>query len=298
MLSHYQLTQRLKKMTGKRATHFKPVQGGYTAAQRLIACFSDGSSAFVKVGTSEVTSRWLRQEHDVYQSLSAPFMPAYLGWDDDGEHAMLLLEDLSHAFWPPPWSEKRVQQVLETLEAVSSTTLAVPPLVERGADLMTGWSQVAKDPQPFLSLALVSERWLEIALPILLQKENAEALQGDSLLHLDVRSDNICFVHDRVVLIDWDGASYGNALVDIAAWLPSLHSEGGPLPEHILPNAPELATLISGYFACKAGLPSSANAPYVREVQKSQLNSALPWVIRALELPPADGRSQDLGCRL
>ena len=289
MLSHNQLTQRLEKIMDKRAIHFKPVQGGYTAAQRVMAYFSDGFSAFVKVGTTELTSRWLRQEHDLYESLSASFMPAYLGWHDDEAHPILLLEDLSHAFWPPPWSEKRVQQVLETLEVVSKYAMAVPPLVERGADLMNGWSQVAKDPQPVLSLALVSESWLELALPILLQNENSEALKGDSLLHLDVRSDNICFVDDRVILIDWDGASYGNPLVDIAAWLPSLHSEGGPPPEHILPNAPELATLMSGYFACKAGLPSLPDAPYVRDVQKRQLNSALPWVIRALGLPPADG---------
>ena len=151
MLSHTQLTQRLYKMTGKRATHFKAVQGGYTAAQRLIAYFSDGSSAFVKVGTTELTSRWLCQEHDVYESLSAPFMPAYLGWDHDQVHAILLLEDLSDAFWPPPWNEKRVQQVLETLEAVSGTSITAPPFFERAADLMTGWSQVAKNPQPFLS---------------------------------------------------------------------------------------------------------------------------------------------------
>lgn len=289
MLSHSQLTQRLEKMTGKRPTHFKPVQGGYTPAQRLIASFSDGSSVFVKVGTTELTTQWLCQEHYVYESLSGPFMPAYLGWDHDEEHPILLLEDLSHAFWPPPWNEKRVQQVLEALEAVSASSIAGLPLLEEAADLITGWRQVAKDPQPFLSLALVTEKWLEVALPTLLQNENADAVKGDSLLHLDVRSDNICFVHDRVLLIDWNGASYGNPQVDIAAWLPSLHSEGGPLPESILPNAPELATLISGYFASKAGLPIIPNAPYVRQVQKSQLSSALPWVIRALELPAADG---------
>ncbi len=100
MLSHSQLTQRLEKMTGKRPTHFEAVQGGYTAAQRLIASFSDGSSVFVKVGTTKLTTQWLCQEHYVYESLSGPFMPAYLGWDHDEQHPVLLLEDLSHAFWP------------------------------------------------------------------------------------------------------------------------------------------------------------------------------------------------------
>ncbi len=289
MLSHSTLTQRIEKIMGKRPTHFKAVHGGYTPAQRLIASFSDGSSVFAKIGTTTLTSGWLRRERYVYESLSEPFMPTYLGWNDEEQHPMLLLEDLSHAFWPPPWSEKRVQQVLDTLEAVSVASIDGLPLIENVLDLKTGWSQVAQNPQPFLSLGLVSGKWLELALPVLLQHENEDVLKGDSLLHVDLRSDNMCFVDDRVVLIDWNGASYGNPLVDIAAWLPSLHSEGGPPPEHILPNAPELATLMSGFFACKAGLPIIPDAPFVRKVQKSQLNSALPWVIRALELPPADG---------
>ena len=63
----------------------------------------------------------------------------------------------------------------------------------------------------------------------------AEAvLDGTDLLHLDVRSDNLCFVGSRAVLVDWNWACRGNGLVDLAGWVPSLHAEGGPLPESCL----------------------------------------------------------------
>ncbi len=46
---------------------------------------------------------------------------------------------------------------------------------------------------------------------------------------------------------------------------------------------------MSGFFAGRAGKPPIPNAPQVREVQLSQLRSALPWAQRALRLPPLDG---------
>ena len=41
-------------------------------------------------------------------------MPEVLGWDD-GERPLLLLEDLSGCGWPPPWDDRRIEQVLDAL---------------------------------------------------------------------------------------------------------------------------------------------------------------------------------------
>jgi thiamine kinase-like enzyme len=117
-------------------------------------------------------------------------------------------------------------------------------------------------------------------------------LAGDNLVHFDVRSDNLCFVGDRVVLVDWNWACRGNSTVDIAAWLPSLHLEGGPLPETILPGEPCLAAAISGYFAARAGRPAqNSQEARVRALQFAQLRVALPWAVRALALPMLAGEA-------
>ena len=134
-------------------------------------------------------------------------------------------------------------------------------------------------------MGLVSKDWLNRALPTLLQSETAACLEGSELLHLDIRSDNICLLPDRVVFVDWNHACLGNGLFDIAAWLPSLHAEGGPTPWSMLPGAAGFASVLSGYFAARAGLSPSKGAPEVRTVQRHQLRTALHWAIRELALP-------------
>jgi hypothetical protein len=99
-------------------------------------------------------------------------------------------------------------------------------------------------------------------------------------------------VGERVVLVDWNWACRGNGTVDIAAWLPSLHLEGGPLPDAMLPEPPCLAALISGYFAARAGLPVEQASIQIRALQLAQLQVALPWGVRALGLPPPEGETR------
>ena len=153
--------------------------------------------------------------------------------------------------------------------------------------------KLRRGPEPFLSLGLCSAAWLKHALPILVAAMDAAELNGEELVHFDVRSDNICFVGNRVVLVDWNWAAVANGDADLALWLPSLQAQGGPRPEDILPNAPELAAFVSGLFASWAGLPAQSSAspkPHqVRELQLQQLRTALPWAVRSLGLPPLDG---------
>ncbi len=281
-----QLIARVERLMGARPIAWRPVQGGYTPAGRWIVRFNNGAFAFAKVDTTADTASWLRAEYRFYSQVVADYLPALLGWEDD-DQPLLLLEDLSAAFWPPPWSQERVEQVLATLAAIAATPPppGFPTLASQRGWLMS-WVDVANDPTPFLSLGLCSSAWLEAALPSLLAAEAAAILEGDSLMHLDVRSDNICFVGERAVLVDWNHACRGNPRVDIAGWLPSLAAEGGPDPMSILPDEPELAALMSGYFAARAGLPPPAGAPRVRGVQLSQLKRALPWAAASLGLPP------------
>jgi aminoglycoside phosphotransferase (APT) family kinase protein len=58
-------------------------------------------------------------------------------------------------------------------------------------------------------------------------------LAGDSLVHVDIRSDNLCLRNSCAVIFDWNQASIGNPLFDLAEWLPSLAAEGGPPPEQL-----------------------------------------------------------------
>jgi aminoglycoside phosphotransferase (APT) family kinase protein len=277
----------MARALGWRPTSFRPavVDRGSapTAARWLVRATSPERRAFVKIGATAVTADWTRIEARTYASLRGWFLPEVLGFDDDGYRPALALEDLSGAAWPPPWSAGQVGHVLDALAAIHATP---PPahLTPIDLDGAANWQAVGSDPGPLLALGLCSAAWLTAALPALLGAAAAAPVSGGSLVHLDIRSDNLCFRNGRAVVLDWNHATIANAALDLAFWLPSLESEGGPPPESILPNAPGLAAWVAGFFCAHAGLPFLPDAPHVRALQLAQARTALPWAARAIGL--------------
>jgi hypothetical protein len=113
-------------------------------------------------------------------------------------------------------------------------------------------------------------------------------LDGQALLHMDVRSDNLVIRGDRAVLFDWNWACRGHPDVDVAFWLPSLALEKGPSPWEVLPGRSGAAAVISGFFCWSAGQPIGPDGPPagVREFQRKQGVVALAWIARELRLSP------------
>ena len=261
--------------------------GGYTLMEHWLVELEDGTRAFAKVAVDEPTAGFLRDEHRVYAQVKARFLPAFLGWDDDGDRPVLLLEDLTEEHWPPPWRDGDIEAVLAALDEIHGTE--PPPGIPRlTLDELHTWHEVEADPEPFLSLGLASADWLREALPQLLDATDRCVIEGDAFLHLDTRSDNICIREGRAVVVDWNWSHRGNPAVDAAFWLPSLFAEGGPPPAQVQPAAGDLTALVSGFFAPIAGLPPPVGAPTVRPLQLAQLKVALPWAVDVLGLPPLD----------
>jgi aminoglycoside phosphotransferase (APT) family kinase protein len=280
------LLARVCEAAGQAVEPVAAVHRGYAHNARWRVRLADGTPAFAKAAVDELTADWLRLERPLYD-LGAPFMPALLGWAD-GARPVLLLEDLTDAHWPPPWRERDVDAVLAALRELSATAppSGFQPPSARALVAMHGWAEIEADPAPFLALGLCGETWLAGALPALGDASAAAPFEGDALLHLDVRSDNICLRDGRAVLVDWNWVHVGNPLLDVAAWLSSLRVEGGPEPEEVCPEAGVFAPFFAGFWASVAGLPAPPTAPRVREVQLAQLRVALPWAARTLDLPP------------
>lgn len=276
------IVARVTRLLGWSPETWRPVQGGYTPAARY-AVASGRRTAFVKVATTAMTASQINREITAYSGIAGDFVPTVLAADPDPAKPILIIEDLSAATWPPPWSPAVVEQVLDAIVRMHAapSTLAHGGLLE-GREV--GWPSVAADPAPFLSLGLVTPGWLDRALPSLIAAERSARLVGDALTHLDLRSDNLCVTPSGVKFIDWAEACRSAADVDLGFFLPSLAYENGPLPDTILPDRPEIAALVSGFFAARAGRPNIPDAPFVRRVQREQLTTALPWAFRALGL--------------
>lgn len=254
---------------------------------RWLVRLAGGGSIFVKAPYDEASGEWLRTEALVYQGVEADFLPQLLAWDGE----LLVLEDLSGAAWPPPWTEQAVAAVCAALDelAVVTPPAGLPPLENlRGLLVDTGWPEIQADPEPLLSLGLCGREWLEAALPELRASAETVELSGNSLIHVDIRSDNLCLRDGRALLFDWNQASIGNPLFDLAEWLPSLAAEGGPPPEQLLPHAAgaAFAAAFAGFWGSRAGLPAPSWGPRLREMQRLQSAVALSWAARALGLPP------------
>ena len=273
--------------TGAAPVRWESVRGsGYgTNTAKWSVELDDGRRVFIKLALDELASDWLRAEWRVYGSLSASFLPELVGWHDSDGTTLLAIEDLSDAHWPPPWLAGQVPLVLDTLDEVHAT--APPPQLRALSDLredLDGWPIVASNPEPFLSTGVCSRDWLAAALPRLARAASECELDGGALLHLDLRSDNLCIRERAVILVDWNHACTGNPAIDAVAWAPSLRLEGGPDPWELVPDSGGLAALIAGFFAARAGLPAPATAPTVRAFQRRQVEVALPWAARELGL--------------
>jgi len=284
--------ERLERLLGSRVDAIEFVQGrGYTHAGRHRVVLDDGRSVFVKSAVDGLSAGWLRLEQVVYSNVDAPFLPRWVAYDDVDGLPLLVLEDLSDAHWPPPWREGDVAAVRAALEAVAETRApaGLTPMGDWRAEWLSAWERVADDPAPFLSSGLASRAWLARALPEL---ESAAARApveaGTSLLHLDVRSDNLALTGRGALLVDWNWASEGNPLLDRVCWAPSLCIENAMRPEEVVDGdgVGEMAALVSGVWAQAAGLPPPPTAaPRVRALQLAQLRIALPWACRLLGIP-------------
>ena len=278
---------RAERVLGGDAVSWAPVAyRGWSRNEHWTLVLADGTRAFAKEAAIPPSPDWLRQERLVLDVVQGAYAPRLLGFED-GERPLLVLEDLSEGtYWPPPWRPGDVEAVLATLEELAAARApALPPF----PDPWLNWTIVADDPEPFLSLGLSSAAWLERALPELLAAEARAPFAGESVVHGDVRSDNLCIRDGRAVLVDWNWAMRGNPALDVASWLPSLALEGGPRPEELADAAVDaFAPPIAGFFAAHAGLSPPEGAPLVRGFQFAQLEVALPWACGVLGIAPPD----------
>jgi len=284
------LLAEVTQVVGKRALllrHSRSGTGGLTPVLHRIVEFADGSTGFLKAALPGTESA-IRAEVAVYSLLGAkPFMPRLDGCDS-GDQPWLVIENLEDASWPPPWDLGQISIALATLDQVHAAIAPSElPTLRKALAIWSSWTQVATNPEPFLSLALCTSSWLERSLPTLLDASERAILDGNELVHLDP-AHNMCFRDQQTILLDWPKACRGNGLFDLHLLLPSLHAEGGPPPECLArQGAAEHAAWLSGHWASQAA--AAADTPLLRGIRQSQLEQlriALPWAARELGLEP------------
>jgi hypothetical protein len=162
-----------------------------------------------------------------------------------------------------------------------SPVATVPGVAEYLAEDLRGWRKLAASGQvgpergghagpgsPADPLARL-DSWSVRHLDRLAELESrwADAAAGPTLLHSDLRADNMLITDDGVVFVDWPHACTGAPWFDVLAFAPSVAMQGGPDPEWVLGRArsahgadPDAVTAVvaavAGYFTRQSLLPS------------------------------------------
>jgi thiamine kinase-like enzyme len=259
--------------------------GGYTQS-RTWRVEARRTPVFVKEAADEGSLAMLRTEALVYANVSGPFLPGLVGFADGGSRAVLVVELLEGAYWPPPYPD----DVSPLMEALDSVHAAVPPdgLRTHGSR-PSRWERVADDPEPFLGLGLCSRAWLEQSLEALIAAEADAVFEGTELVHNDVYSGNVAFASRGAVLVDWGAAVRGSRWIDVAFALLSFRAEGARIPRVDFPSEPQFASALAGQLAVETPTPLPAWAEpgsTLREDMLGDLAHALGWASELLELPP------------
>lgn len=275
--------------------------GGFSpgVASRLL--LADGRRAFVKAcgaGVNPDTPRMHRAEARISAALPAHLpVPRLLAHYDDGDWVALLFEDVPGRHPAQPWQADELELVLATVVRLHAELTPcplppelAPPVAQAAAEDFSGWRRLAAAASPAPGLDAWTVRHLDRLAE--LEPGWVEATRGDTLLHLDLRADNMLLTPGGAVLVDWPWAARGAAFFDLVGMAPSLALSGGPDPERLWdrlpagyrpePEALTLAVLaIAGLFTESATRPAPPGLPTLRAFQDAQGRAARAW-LRAL----------------
>jgi hypothetical protein len=268
------------------------------AARLLLA---DGRRVFAKAAGPEpnpgVPAIHRREAQVVAALPEAAPVPRLLWSHEDVETGwvVLLFEEVAGQAPAQPWLADELGRVLAAIvelgEALTPAPLA-PPAVKTASEAfgaqLCGWAPLlAEGPATRSRLDPWSARHLEALAA--LEAEAPAAVAGDTLLHFDLRADNMLLTPERVWFVDWPLACVGAAWVDVVFFAPSVAMQGGPPPEELIARHPaarraDPAALtaavasVAGFFTHRSLQPPPPGLPTVRAFQAAQGAVARAWL--------------------
>ena len=271
--------------------------GGFSPGATTVLTCPD-RAVFVKAvgaGLNSESPDFHRREAAISAALpAAPELPTLIDVYDDGDWVALAFDAVDGR--PPacPWDAGELREAVRALEGLHqlltpSPAATAPPATFRLTPLLGGWSTLASRSTTPAGLDEWAGRHLEQLAG--LESDWPEAVAGNTLLHCDVRSDNMLVTDRGVVFVDWPHACVGAAEFDLLAWAPSVALEGGPSPEALLdmyararaadPHAlTVLVAALSGFFVSHSLRPPPPGLPTLRTFQAAQGAVALSWLRR------------------
>lgn len=262
---------------------------------------ADGGRVFVKaVSPAQNPESPLLARREITASGALPQgvpAPRLLWHHDDGEWVVLAFEAVDGRSPELPWRPGDLRRVLGAVVALGAVRpLAghgLPSLAAEAAGTFDGWRRFAAL-EPAARAALAERHgergaWLAENLDRLVAWEEAApaALDGDRLVHGDMRGDNVLLDGDTLWFVDWPHAAVGAPWFDLVSMLPSVAMQGGGSPAALLASSglevpPDrlraAVSAVAGHLAWSSTRPAPPGLPNLRAFQRAQAARAVDWL--------------------
>jgi hypothetical protein len=273
--------------------------GGFSPGLASVLRLADGSSIFVKAVGPEInpdSPEFLRKEVKIAPLLPVDAPVSRFRWSfDEGPGGWVVLAfDVVEGRQPySPWDAAELDLVINAMIrlAESLTPSPVPAAAIGRTDAswkmfnQAKWAAI-RDQFPE-SLDAWSLRNIDRLIE--LEARAAHLSDGDTLLHIDLRADNMLLTEAGVIVVDWPHAQVGAAWIDPLVMAPSVTMQSGPDPETFLQRFPSaraadpaaldaFLALITAFFLYNGALPNPPGLPTLRAFQIAQGQVALAWL--------------------
>lgn len=261
---------------------------GFTPGLASVLLCTDGTRHFIKAASVKAqpySAKAYREEARKARTLPPGLAAPRLRWTiEDPEWVVLGFEYVEGRAPERPWTASDLaaasQMLVDTsVRLTPAPGLGVTDIAEECADWPLYWDHVRRTRPNLVGL----DEGARLAAGF------AEVATGDTLVHFDVRDDNLIMRPDgRVVLCDWNWPVRG------AAWLDSLilligprgdgldveaHIAAHPLLAAVDPEAIDrVLALLAGFFLRSGDQPRVSNSPWLREVAAWQGEVCWEWL--------------------
>lgn len=296
------VTADIERVIGSPVVQARTQPGGFSPGLAARLRCADGSRHFVKAVSAEAnpdSPGFHRREAGILRGLdplaAAGSLPIarLRGVVEQDPWIALILDDVDGRNPATPWADDDLARVLAAVDvladALTPAPIAAPDVEVMLGDTFMGWRKLAKAPDDDQLDRL--DDWSRDRLDELAELEATwtAAAAGDTLVHGDLRADNVLLTSDGVVVVDWPHACRGAGFMDVVFLAPSVAMQGGPEPGDLLAMTrvgrsvsrqalSATVCALAGYLTQRSLAPPPAGIPTVRGFQAAQGQVARRWL--------------------
>jgi hypothetical protein len=192
-----------------------------------------------------------------------------------------------------PWVDDELNFVLSELAELSASVSPCPhpelfeTLEESGEGAFNGWKSFSETE---LLVKELGDPWITGHLDVLagLEKNWPSAAKGTSLVHTDLRADQIFLAKENIVFLDWPHAKIGAPWIDFLFMFPSIVLQKGPDMASLVQRSPlarvprdeliAMAVALAGFFLWNSLQPPPPRLLTLRKFQRDQGNVVMSWL--------------------